>query len=404
MYAGRSFGGRAVLILLAVLLLSPMSGLTTDIYVPSLPHVMAYFHTSPFLTRLTIPVYLFGYGVFQLISGPLMDSYGRRNIIIGMLFGYIVVSLLVPFSPNIFCVLLCRFLQGVMIAGPGVGGKAVLADSYQGKALAKYSAYSTTAWALGPIVAPFIGGYLQDYFGWKSSFYFIAGYGLLTLLVVFLFLPETNKNIHPFKFSVIINNYKKILSHRVFIGTILLLGFTASVIFVFNVLAPFLIQVVMQYSAITYGHVALLLGVAWFIGNIIARYVVVHAHVNYFVRWALVIATLCSVFMLLIGYVGKVNLWNLIVPTILVFVFSGIVFAYAFGKCLSLFPTMAGSASGLMGSLFILISSLTSTLASIFPNKTQVPIAYSFIGFMLLSLIFYCAMVMKSFKDHECSQ
>lgn len=57
--------------------MAPISGLTVDIYTPSLPIITEHMHTSPDLARLTVSVLLLSYGAFNLLFGTLSDSVGR---------------------------------------------------------------------------------------------------------------------------------------------------------------------------------------------------------------------------------------------------------------------------------------------------------------------------------------
>ena len=54
----------------------------TDIYVPSLPAISHAFHISTTLAQTSVAIYILGYGVGQLIVGPISDHYGRRPIVI----------------------------------------------------------------------------------------------------------------------------------------------------------------------------------------------------------------------------------------------------------------------------------------------------------------------------------
>ena len=79
-------------------------------------------------------------------------------------------------------------------------------------------------WGLGPILAPAIGGYLQDYIGWRANFWFMFGYGVLILLFGILFFKETNHNRPKFSMSRFTEVYKELLSCKLFFSMIILAG------------------------------------------------------------------------------------------------------------------------------------------------------------------------------------
>lgn len=67
-------------------------------------------------------------------------------------------------------------------------------DVYDGEERKHYLSIMTIVWSLGPIIAPFIGGYLQKSFGWQSNFTVLAAYSLIILILELVFSGETIKN------------------------------------------------------------------------------------------------------------------------------------------------------------------------------------------------------------------
>ncbi len=381
-------------VLFIALLMTPLSGATIDIYVPSLPAIHHYFRVSNTLVQLTVAVYLFGYGILQIVFGTMSDIFGRKKLLLISLPIYIIVSLLAPFSPNIGILLLLRFLQGVFIAAPGVLNKSLLSDVYAKENLMKYSNYITIAWALGPIIAPVIGGYLQHYYGWHAPFYFLAGYGFITLLTIILLLPETHYHRTSPHLSDIKRNFKIILTNKVFIGTIMLLSLTYAFITVFNVVGPFLVQVVLHQTAIVYGHLALLLGVAWFAGNLLNRYLV-KRNVNHYkliIINTYILITITTI-MVVATFFIKISLVSIIVPTILLLFSASMIFPNALGINVSLFTQISGSSNAFMGSFFVLGSGLASAIASIFKSNSEIPLAIIYFSLALLCCLAYYGLI-----------
>ena len=153
-----------------VLLLVPMTGASIDIYVPSLPNITQALQASTHLVQLTIPLYLLGYGLSQAFCGALSDALGRKSLLMAGLVLFIIASVVVPFSPNVYFLMAMRALQGVGVAAPGVLARAIVSDSFDKEQLPKITNYMTTAWAAGPILAPVLGSYLQTYLSWHASY------------------------------------------------------------------------------------------------------------------------------------------------------------------------------------------------------------------------------------------
>lgn len=366
----------------------PLSGLSIDIYVPSLPAVANHFHALPSLAQLTISIYMLGFGIAQFFSGSIVDVVGRKKPFIYSLSIYILVTLLIPFSPNVFYLLLFRFLQGVAVACLSVPMRAVLSDLYQGKDFYKMMNYMTLCWAIGPIIAPAIGGYLQEYYNWHAPFYFLAIYAILVWILNVSLLPETISEKKSFNFKQIIQDAKTILSHRDYIGGIICLGILWSIVILFSIVAPFFIQNILHYSAIEFGHMALLMGLAWFLGNITSRFLI---EVDFkkkiqFCLWSMLVNTIV---MMIISIYKPINLTDLLIQTFILIYLGGIIFPNYFARNVSWFPKNAATANALTGGFMTVISSCSSSLGSLLKSNSQLPLAISYVFLIIVSLFVY---------------
>jgi DHA1 family bicyclomycin/chloramphenicol resistance-like MFS transporter len=265
-----------------------LMGLGIDLYVPSLPAITNYFHTQPSLVQLTIGLYMLGYGIAQIFFGVLSDSLGRRKILVASALVYSLVSFLTAFSPNIYVLNALRFLQGISIAGLAVVARAMAVDCFTGKDLAKATSYFGISWSLGPILGPFIGGYLQHYFNWQANFYLFGVYGFVVFIFVYLKIPETNLQLIPLNFQQFYKNIRNVTTHPLFLFITFIGGFAYAMIVVFNIVGPFLIQTVLNYSVLEYGYMALLLGVVYFFGCISNRFLIGHFNIMSLLLFGLV--------------------------------------------------------------------------------------------------------------------
>lgn len=363
----------------------PLSGASIDIYVPSLPAITNHFGVSVQLVQWTIPSYLLGYSLAQLFCGALSDAWGRRGLLLAALALYTAASLLASFSSTVWTLIILRFVQGLGVAGPGVLARAIASDTVEADRLPTVTNYITLAWALGPILAPMIGGYLQHIFGWRAVFYFLTIYGCLALLLVYFLLPETNPHRHQLKVRTLLDYYKTVLASQIFLGCTSVLSIIYAYLVLFNVVGPFLIQVVLHQSAIVFGRIALCLGIAWFLGTLANRFLA-----GSFPKLPLMeigtAVTLCGT--LLMGWFAiweGVTVPHLAIPTAVIFFSGSITFTQCFGRCMQLFPKLAGTASALMGTLFIAGSAFAGFLGSFLETQTALPLSMAFIVLTLLS-------------------
>lgn len=58
----------------------PMSGLATDIYLPSMPSMATELHQPESNIQLTLSIFLISYGLTQFFAGSIVDSFGRYRV------------------------------------------------------------------------------------------------------------------------------------------------------------------------------------------------------------------------------------------------------------------------------------------------------------------------------------
>ncbi len=133
--------------LFLIISISFLMGIAIDIYVPSLPEISSYYHTSIKFAELSISLYLLGYGLGQIVLGILSDTYGRKRIFIFSSLLFLVASVLCANVNGIFYFNSLRFIQGVAIAGLASGMRAIIVDLFSGLELKKMANYFALSWA-----------------------------------------------------------------------------------------------------------------------------------------------------------------------------------------------------------------------------------------------------------------
>lgn len=371
---------------LIALFIIPISGISIDIYLPSLPAVSHYFNVDQSLAQLTVTAYMLGMGIMQLFAGGFSDSFGRKKPFLIAMALFIVATLSIPFSHDIYQLLFLRAAQGVLVAVIMVSMRSVIPDLFEGHRFNVMTTYMVMAWSIGPIIAPAIGGYLQQYIGWQANFYFLAGYGLLAFLIVLIYLPETTQHYHPFHLTMILRRYGNILSHRDFLSGIVIDGLLYSLILLFAVVGPFLIQTVLHYSAVQFGHITLLVGLAWFIGAMTNR-LLVNIELDIKSKVCFWCMLLMALTMVASAVFISINIYSIVFPLLLIVWLSGTLFPSYAARGLSLFPKTIGSANALFGAFVFMISGAGSALGSFLESTSQLPLSISYLGIVILCLI-----------------
>ncbi|MCF6776609.1 MFS transporter [Thiotrichales bacterium 19X7-9] len=373
-----------IIIALFVNFTIPLGGMSTDIYLPSLPSMAHYFDVSKMMVQLTVTLFALGLGIGQAVAGPISDALGRkRPFLFGLLLQIIaVIFILTTHSVN--ALIIARLFQGFGSAFMMVPARAILNDTFEGDALKKQYTYITAAFALGPIIAPFIGGYLEHYFNWQANFIFVLVYLIVLLIFMVLFIDESIEQKKPFSLMHITSSYITVLENKLFLTGGILVSFFLGYVAIFNVVGPFIIQEVLDKSAIFYGYMALVMGAAWFSGNMTSRIFFKYS------RYAktnimLIIMLIAAITMLILSY-GELNIFKLIIPVFVMIFCGGFLFPIYVGECLSIFRAQAASANGLLFALIWIVFSLFSLIGTWLKVHSLLPLA---LCYFIVTIIVY---------------
>jgi MFS family permease len=156
---------------LTLVVATSVSALATNVFLPSLPGIARYFDTDYALAQLTVSVYLAATAFVQLGIGPASDRFGRRPVMLVCLGVFLVGSVVAILAPTIELLLAARVLQSFSAAGM-VLARAIVRDTVASDQAASRIGYITMGMALVPMVAPVIGGVLEEIHGWQASFAF----------------------------------------------------------------------------------------------------------------------------------------------------------------------------------------------------------------------------------------
>lgn len=364
----------------------PMSGLATDIYLPSMPSMATELHQPESSIQLTLSIFLISYGLTQFFAGSIVDSFGRYKISMASLALFVVSFLITATTQNIFVIYAMRVLQGILSGFAVVSKRAFFVDVYEGEERKHYLSIMTIVWSVGPIIAPFIGGYLQKIFGWQSNFYVLAGYSLLLLILEFIFSGETLKKRNPFRVEFLLKEYDMMFRAKDFFYGMVMCGLSYSMIMFFNLCGSFIIEHKMGYSEVVAGYVSLILGFAWMTGGFLGKALINKAFLPK-IRNANFIQLLLIVLMFFASYFSN-NIYSLVAFAFLIHVTAGFIFNNYFSYCIGRFPNSAGLAGGLTGGLaFIITSAVSYGIVAVLKPEIQLEVAEGYFVLGILGLI-----------------
>ena len=282
-----------------------------------------------------------------------------------------------------------RALQGIAVAVIIVSKRVYFVDTFSGDQLKRYTSLFVVVWTAAPIGAPFLGGFLQSIWGWSANFYFLGIFALLVFLAECVVGKESLNAFLPFHYRSVINAYASMIRAADFSAGVIILGLGYTMLLVYGMASPFLIENRLHYSASVTGYCSLLSGIAVFAGNSIARF---FTQKPFFKK--IVIANSLQL-LFLAGMIPLTlyfqSLLILLLYVVVLHSLAGFIFNTMYSYCMIRFSQHAGKASGLVGGGFSVITSLCSAalvnLISI-SDQTTLGVVYAILATGILLLMF----------------
>ncbi len=202
--------------------------LSIDALLPAISHIgIAINSLDPTDNQLLITMIFLGLGVGQLFFGPLSDSFGRKPIVY-MGFGlFAVASIICVFAPSLEIMIVGRVLQGIGLSAPRTIAISIIRDIYKGDYMARIMSFVTAFFILIPVVAPAIGKWILDAFGWEAIFYVQLFFALLVAVWFWKRQAETLKPQHKIAFSgkVFVDGLREFLKYKETVAFTFISGF-----------------------------------------------------------------------------------------------------------------------------------------------------------------------------------
>lgn len=361
-----------------------------SIYLPSLPSIVRSLQISEGYAQYTVTSYIMGFGIMGLIYGPLSDYLGRRKTALLGLSIFTLGSLLASITHSIITLLIARTLQGMGISAGDVMGRVVLCDLYDKKKFIKAAAYIGMAIPITPFIAPVIGGYLNELFGWQANFIFMLLLSLTALIIYYFNFPETKSTRKTVAFNTaltaiaqIIKDTSYILRNKIFIAFFAACVVAASGELAYGIIAPFVIQNELHWSASAYGLISGLIAIGYFFGAQLTNKFSVTLNSFYNVLFGLILSALAGLLMLIPSLFHSITIYSITLPMLLYLTGAGSIYPAANAGALVPFAEISGLASSVQGGLQYFLTGLIGFLLASFNFHSQISLA---IFLLLLSV------------------
>ncbi|EEE36964.1 drug resistance transporter, Bcr/CflA family [Rhodobacteraceae bacterium KLH11] len=337
--------------LATLVLLSGLSALSMNLYLPSLPFMATYFQTDYKVMQLSIALYLLVNAVLQILIGPIADKAGRRPVLLWGLALFLLATLGCIYAPNIETFLAFRMFQAVIVVGI-VLSRAAVRDMYEQDQAASMLGYVTMGMAVVPMIGPAVGGLLEEAYGWKANFWLPFALAALALLLTYRDFGETaaasgKTLIQQFR------EYPELLMSPRFWGYSLSSACSSGAFFAYLGGAPFIGTEMFGMTAAEVGVYFGAPALGYFFGNFISGRYSVRFGVNRMVLWGCCLnafGVTLSALLFLTGTGTALSFFGLMT---FVGLGNGMSIPNATAGALSVRPHLAATASGLSGAIML---------------------------------------------------
>ena len=355
--------------------------LSMQIFLPALPAVQQAFEVDPGTAQLTLSVSMLAVAAFTLVYGPLSDRFGRRPVLLGGLVVFLLGSVLCVVAPTIDALIVGRVVQGAGGAAGMVLARAIARDLYGPSQAAVVIAKLTMIMVIAPMVAPAIGGLVNDLSDWRVIFVVVAIAGVAIIVATARQLPESvPMGANDGGALAMLRGFVLLLSSARFCLLALFPACSSVVFFSFVSGAPYVMVVLLDRPATEYGLYFMVVAGSFMLGN----FVTVRLGGRIPLLRMMTIGSLLMAFgVALTGAfvaVGVLHPLTLFLPVAVSQLGQGMALPNAQAAVINLVPHRAGTASAVTGFLQMLAAAGATQLVGSLQNGTAWPLVLVMAG------------------------
>lgn len=372
-------------------LLSMLMPLAIDMYLPSMPTIARDFGVTEGDVQMTLNSYLIGFAAGQLVYGPMADALGRKPVILGGTLIFALASAGCAMSQDIGTFIGMRGLHGFAAAAASVVINALMRDMFTKDEFSRSMSFLVLVMTVAPLLAPIMGGMMMLWFSWHAIFWTIMIAALIAALLVLFFIRETlpKERRQPFRLRIMLGQFVTLFRQKRVLCYMVASGFSFAGMFSFLSAGSFVYIQLYGLTELEFGYCFALNIVFLFIMTTInSRYVRRFGALN-MLRTGLVVQLLAGCWLVLaasadLGFVALMIGVACYVGNI------AMITSNAMAVILDDYPHMAGTASSLAGVLRFGIGAGVGAVVASFDMTTVWPM----VGAMALCILIAASLVL----------
>ena len=382
-HSTREPGAALFVALVAITFVGPLS---IHLFLPALPHVRQAFATDEATAQLTFSLAMFVMAFATLAYGSLSDRLGRLPVLVAGLVLFTLGAAVAVLAPSIAVLIAGRVLQGAGAACGLVLARAVVRDVYGADKLGKMIAYLTTAYVLGPLTAPPIGGFLIDRFGWESILILPASFGLIAVVVALTVIGETAPARGAVRHGLILG-YRRLIGLPRFTLYALMPAFGSAAFFSQGTAAAYLTIDVLGRPAAEFGLWFMLGPAGYMAGNYMAGRFGDRMTGDFLVVSGSFGSVLGAGLLVGLTLIFGLTTYGLFLPFAVMSLAQGLAMPHAQAAAIAQEPALTGTASGIVVFLQFLFIAIFPQILSAWSDGTATPMMIMVSALAILSLV-----------------
>ncbi|WP_064682381.1 MFS transporter [Rhizobium bangladeshense] len=378
-----------------LLLLTALSVLPVNIYLPALPNIAVTFQADFALVNLSIAGYAIINALAEIVAGAMSDRYGRRPVALIAVSIFIIASIGCALAPNIGIFLLFRVMQASIAACFCVALVVIKETAGEGQA-ANRIGYAAMGWAIAPMLGPSFGGVLDEAFGWRAIFVALALLGAAILAISMRELKETAGHASRPRGNYLAC-YRQLLGSSRFWAYTLCMACSTGTLYIFLGGASLAVGSLLGGSSAKLGLFMGMVPAGFILGSYLAARLAGKP-----LGITLIIARVTTCMGLSLGLIlsmsGVTHVLEFFGPCMFIGIGNGLTFPAANLGVMSVRAHFAGTAAGLAAAMSIAGGALIATIAGLFLREAgAIPTLYAML--LTSALLALLAALFAAFVD-----
>jgi DHA1 family bicyclomycin/chloramphenicol resistance-like MFS transporter len=354
-----------------------MGPLAMDIYLVSMPTMTGALGATVEQVQLTLSVYMYGWGIGQLVVGSASDRWGRRPVLLAGLAVAVLAATACALARDVHTLIAARFVQALGMAAVFSVPRAVVRDLFSAERAARVLSLMGIILSIAPIVAPLIGSHLHVWLGWQANFALVAIYGAAALAFSAARLPETIRSANPGALAprAMLSNFATLMRSRQYVGYVLVAALASSGLFAFLAGGSFVFVSVMGAGEREFGMLFGSVMTGNIVGAVLASRTVMRHGINALLRVSTAVMLAAGAALAALAWAGINHPAAVVVPMFVFMAAFTATIPQATAGALTPFPRIAGAAASLLSFCQFTVASTWALAVGFAYDGTQRPMA-----------------------------